>query len=60
MHIINNIIKGGYIGGNIRLIYDIMHYTEKPNIPGMLLLIDFEKAFDSLSWDFYRKGIRFV
>ena len=46
-------IKGRYIGENIRLIYDIMHYTEKLNIPGMLLLIDFEKAFDSLSWTFY-------
>ena len=42
------IIKGRYIGENIRLIYDIMHYTQKLNIPGMLLLSDFEKAFDFL------------
>ena len=26
--------------------YDIMYYTETLNIPGMLLLIDFEKALD--------------
>ena len=50
-------IKGRYIGENIRLIYDIMHYTEKLNIPGMLLLIDFEKAFDSLSWTFIEKAL---
>jgi hypothetical protein len=29
-----------------------MNYTEENDIPGLLLLIDFEKAFDSLSWEF--------
>ena len=29
-----------------------MFYLEKNEIPGMLLLIDFEKAFDSVAWDF--------
>ena len=43
-------ICGRYLGENIRLIYDIIHYTEEVNIPGLLLLIDFEKAFDSVSW----------
>jgi hypothetical protein len=32
-----------------------MFYTEKYNIPGLLLLIDFEKAFDSISWTFISK-----
>ena len=50
-------IKGRYIGENIRLIYDILHYTEENNIPGILLLIDFEKAFDSLSWSFIDKTL---
>ena len=27
----------------------------KKNIPGMLLLVDFEKAFDSISWKFMYK-----
>ena len=31
--------KGRYIGENIRLIYDILHYTEKLNIPFILLFI---------------------
>ena len=42
-------IKGKYIGESTRLIYDLMNHTEQNNIPGLLLLIDFEKAFDSLS-----------
>ena len=52
-------IPGRYIGENTRLIYDIMHYTEENNIPGTLLMIDFEKAFDSVSWNFIQKSLQF-
>ena len=45
-------VAGKFIGENSRLIYDILHYTEKENIPLLLMLIDFEKAFDSVSWEF--------
>ena len=34
-----------------------MHYTGQQNSPGMLLLIDFENAFDSLSWTFIEKAL---
>ena len=50
-------IKGRYIGENTRLIYDIMQYTETHNIPGLLVLVDFENAFDSLSWSFIEKAL---
>ena len=52
-------LKGRYIGQNIRLIYDTLVFTEKKNIPGMLLLVDFEKAFDSVSWSFLKKSLNF-
>ena len=39
--------------------YDLLHYTEKHNIPGLLMLIDFEKAFDSVSWKFLYSALRF-
>jgi len=42
--------SGRFIGENTRMVYDIMQYTEQNNIPGMLFLIDFEKAFEAISW----------
>ena len=36
-----------------------MQFVEENNIPGLLLLIDFEKAFDSLSWDFMREVLTY-
>ena len=45
-------LAGRYIGENTRAIYDILHLTKNRQIPGMLLLVDFEKAFDSVSWKF--------
>ena len=32
-----------------------MHYADEKDIPGMLLIIDFEKAFNSVSWKFIDK-----
>jgi hypothetical protein len=52
-------LKGRYIGDNIRLVYDIMKYTECENLPGLMLMIDFEKAFDSVSWSFLHKALNF-
>ena len=52
-------LSGRYIGENIRLVYDILSYTEQHNKPVILLLIDFEKAFDSLSWRFVFNVINF-
>ena len=45
-------VKGRFIGEAARSILDVMDYTKKENIPGILLFIDFEKAFDSLNWNF--------
>jgi exonuclease III len=51
--------KGRYIGENTRFIFDLMSYTELKKIPGLLVLIDFEKAFDSISWSFIYKVLQF-
>lgn len=52
-------MTGRYIGENIRIIYDLFYYTEKENIPALLLLVDFEKAFDSVSWVFINKVLNY-
>ena len=45
-------IKDRCIGETVRSIFDIMDFTVKENIPGLLIFIDFQKAFDSLEWNF--------
>ena len=36
-----------------------MKITEEKNIPGLLLLIDFEKAFDTVEWSFIDKCLKY-
>ena len=52
-------MSGRCIGENTRLIYDLLHITEELDIPGLLLVIDFEKSYDSISWKFIGKVLRF-
>ena len=44
------LILSDYIG-------DIMDYTKLHNLPGLMVTTDFEKAFDSLSWNFLFKSL---
>ena len=50
-------LKGRSIGENVRLIDSIITYAESQNISGILLFIDFEKAFDTLQWHFIEKTL---
>jgi hypothetical protein len=52
-------LKGRYIGECTRLIYDLIDKLEEDDIPGLLLLIDFEKAFDTVEWSFIEKTLQF-
>ena len=45
-------VQNRFIGENIRLIHDIMTECYENNIQGTLILVDFEKAFDTLDWSF--------
>ena len=42
-------LKGRNIGNNIRLILDVIEFTETNEIPGVILLLDIQKAFDSVN-----------
>ena len=44
-------VKGSFIGCNIRKIEECIEYLDVNNMDRILVIIDFEKAFDSLNWD---------
>ena len=50
-------LKGRFIGCYNRLISDIMTVTKNKNVSAMLIALDFEKAFDSLNWNFIMKAL---
>ena len=52
-------MEGKFIGDNTRLVYNLLQFTDEKHIPGLLLLIDCEKAFDSVSWSFINKVLKF-
>ena len=45
-------VKNRYIGQEIRLVEDIIVYTGKNDKVGASVQLDFEKAFDSVSWQY--------
>ena len=50
-------ISGRYIGENIRTVYDILFETKQQNIPGLLVSVDFQQAFDTVSRKFKDKTL---
>ena len=50
-------VKGRYRGENIRLINDILEQTKAQDIPGILLLLDFRKAFDTVEWGLIQNSL---
>jgi len=48
----NGFVKGRSIHENIRLIEDVLRYVDKNNLPGVMMCIDFKKAFDSIERNF--------
>ena len=52
-------VAGRYIGEVVRTTNDIIEHAKETNTSGLLLLIDFEKAYDSISFSFINKCMRF-
>ena len=48
----------GFMGENTRLLYDLMYYLEENDLDDLLLLVDYEKAFDSIEWEFLIKALK--
>ena len=53
-------VAGRYIGEAIRTTFDIIQWAKEKNKIGVILLIDFEKAYDSLSFSYIKKCLKFI
>ena len=51
------LLKGRYVGQNIRLVNDVVNQTKIQNIPGILVQLDFCKAFDTIEWSFIKRSL---
>ena len=45
-------IEDCYIGETVQSIFDIMELTVEENFLGIMIFIDFQKAFDSFEWNY--------
>ena len=50
-------MQGTFCGENIRLICDIIDFCSFYKKPGLILLTDFEKAFDTVNLNFMKKCV---
>ena len=50
-------VKGRYIGENIRLIQDVIHFTSQMNEKGIAIFLDFKKAFDMIEWTYLNAAL---
>jgi exonuclease III len=55
----NGFVKGRQIGSNIIRIIDMIESCGEEKIKGVMVNIDIEKAFDSISWNFLHKALDF-
>ena len=50
-------MKDRFIGQNVRLLNDLMQYTNVKKISRIFVFNDFEKAFDSIQWNFIKRRL---
>ena len=51
-------LKNRSISENILLVEGMLRHIEREKIPGLLLFVDFEKAFDTIEWAFIVKTLK--
>jgi exonuclease III len=45
-------VQNRVIGENVRFLHDLMYSSNQGEVEGIIMLVDFEKAFDSVDWSF--------
>ena len=51
-------ISGRFIGENTRRVYDTIEYCASEQKPGILMVLDFSKAFDTIEWEFISSALK--
>jgi len=51
-------VKGLFIGENVRLIQDVMFFTEYTKTRGIAILLDFRKALDTIEWPYLKAALQ--
>ena len=51
-------LPGRYIGESVRLTFDLLEHKNIHNLPGYMVIIDIEKAFDSVDHTFLLCSLR--
>lgn len=51
-------LPGRYIGENLRTIQDVIDFTGSSSDSPLLMAFDFQKAFDSVRWEFVYRSLR--
>ena len=47
------------IAENVRTFYDVLDYANRKKVGGTAIVLDYEKAFDTLSHDYFREVLAF-
>ncbi len=51
-------VKKRFIGCNIRLIEDLLDYSDNLNDEASIIFLDFQKAFDTIEWVFIHEALK--
>ena len=51
-------IPGRFIGENSRLTYDVIEHVRHTSSTGIIMAVDFEAAFDTVSWEFLEEALK--
>ena len=53
-------ISGRFIGENTRTVFDLINYCDTYQKRGLILILDFAKAFDTIEWPFINNIFQFL
>ena len=56
----NGFLEDRSINDCTRLMHDIINECNSKGVDGLILLVDFKKAFDSISWKFIAKSLKYL